>query len=64
MKDASTEEMLGLSCYHVVGGTGEDFVYQPTEPPQVPPISVADRIGSVVRPSSHRRRRCRSPHYG
>jgi hypothetical protein len=49
VKDASTEGMLGLSCYHVVGGPGEDFVYQPTEPPQVPPISVADRIGSVVR---------------
>ncbi len=38
VEDPATGETLGLSCHHVVGGPGEDFVYQPTEPPQVPPI--------------------------
>ena len=49
VEDPATGETLGLSCHHVVGGPGEGFIYQPKEPPQVPPISEADRIGAVVR---------------
>ncbi len=49
VEDVTTGETLGLSCQHVVGDPGQDFVYQPTEPPMLPPISEADRIGEVVR---------------
>ena len=51
VEDVTTSETLGLSCYHVVGDPGQDFVYQPGEPPLVVgvPVSEADRIGQVVR---------------
>ena len=51
VEDASTGETLGLSCYHVAGGPGEDSVYQPQEPNLIAgvPASTADKIGNVVR---------------
>ena len=73
VEDASTGETLGLSCYHVAGGPGEDSVYQPQEPNLIAgvPASTADKIGDVVssrvsadpaaavvaRPGQHGRRR-------
>jgi hypothetical protein len=54
VQDSSTGELLGLSCFHVVGDTNNvfpDTIWQPHEPPLVigNPIKPDDNIGRVVR---------------
>ncbi|WP_214321407.1 S1 family peptidase [Nonomuraea sediminis] len=51
VEDASTGELLGLSCYHVVGDVGVGFpdsVWQPTNPPLVAPVPDTDNLGEVA----------------
>ena len=54
VKDAATGKLLGLSCFHVVGGTADvfpDTIWQPTEPPLVVgvPVPADKNIGHVIR---------------
>lgn len=54
VEDSSSGELLGLSCRHVIGdpSMGDPFpytVWQPTNPPLLPPIDRSDSIGVVVR---------------
>ncbi|MDQ6869135.1 MAG: hypothetical protein M3178_12320 [Pseudomonadota bacterium] len=53
VKDVTTGELLGLSCFHVVGvpQVFPDIVWQPDHPPLVQgsTISSADSIGAVLR---------------
>jgi hypothetical protein len=54
VEDTSTGELLGLSCFHVVGDTTATFpdtVWQPTNPPLIAggTIPADDNIGNVVR---------------
>lgn len=56
VEDTTTGEPLGLSCYHVVGDTGQVFpntIWQPTTPtsglPVGVPIPASDNIGEVIK---------------
>jgi hypothetical protein len=54
VEDTATGDLLGLSCYHVVGDAGQSFpdtIWQPTNPPLVQgaKVSADDNIGEVVR---------------
>jgi hypothetical protein len=54
VQDTVTGRLLGLSCFHVVGGTADvfpDTIWQPTNPPLVVgvPVPPDDNIGHVTR---------------
>ena len=54
VRDVGTGQLLGLSCFHVVGGTGDvfpDTIWQATHPPLVVGVQIdpADNVGSVIR---------------
>lgn len=52
VQDSTTGELLGLSCFHVVGDKNAvfpDTIWQPHAPPLVVPVQPDDNIGRVVR---------------